>query len=344
MNEAAPAPMTARPPGGEWPLVSVVVPAYNAEAYIVDCLRSILQQDYPALQVIVVDDGSTDATPERVQTLGAAVTYRRQPNSGSAVARNLGVALAEGEYVAFCDSDDLWAPHRLKQQVDFLRGQGKYHAVCGRFMAVPDTFGPDDAARQAYQAEPVLDPTKSGWTYLRLLETSIYHLDALLVRCEVVKAIRFNPDYRRGQDFDFFLQLVQATPIAQLDNLYAFYRQNPHSITRRPHVRNYRAEIIAAALQRWGPYRPDGTRDACRRARPPAGHQLVWPRLRAVPRPLVPQGHSVVPAGTEARPSPPGSLPLRTDELAAPGSGRDAASPARTLMARAFAARWTSQA
>jgi glycosyltransferase involved in cell wall biosynthesis len=252
MNEAAPAPMTARPPGGEWPLVSVVVPAYNAEAYIVDCLRSILQQDYPALQVIVVDDGSTDATPERVQTLGAAVTYRRQPNSGSAVARNLGVALAEGEYVAFCDSDDLWAPHRLKQQVDFLRGQGKYHAVCGRFMAVPDTFGPDDAARQAYQAEPVLDPTKSGWTYLRLLETSIYHLDALLVRCEVVKAIRFNPDYRRGQDFDFFLQLVQATPIAQLDNLYAFYRQNPHSITRRPHVRNYRAEIIAAALQRWG--------------------------------------------------------------------------------------------
>lgn len=236
----------------EWPLVSVVVPAYNAGRYIEDCLRSILDQDYPSLQVIVVDDGSTDDTAARVQAFGDRVTYRRQPNSGSAVARNLGVELAEGEFIAFNDSDDLWAPRRLQQQVAFLQGSAEYDAVCGRFMAVPDAFSRDDAARQEYQDEAVVDPAKTGWAYLRLLETSIYHIDTLLVRSATMKKIRFNPSYRRGQDFDFFLQLAQATPIAQLRNLYAFYRQSPTSITRKPHLRNYRVEILDSALERWG--------------------------------------------------------------------------------------------
>lgn len=238
----------------QWPLVSVVVPVYNGEKYIEDCLRSILEQDYPALEVIVVDDGSSDGTEARVRGLGdARVQFHRQANSGSAVARNRGVELAQGEYIAFNDSDDLWAPHRLKQQVRYLGAQSEYQAVCGRFMAVPDSFTRADAASQAYQAEPVLDDSKSGFTYLRLLETSIYHVDCLLVRASLMKRIRFNPDYRRGQDFDFFLQLAHATPIAQLDNLYAFYRQNPTSITRKPYLRNFRAEILGAAMRRFGP-------------------------------------------------------------------------------------------
>jgi glycosyltransferase involved in cell wall biosynthesis len=235
------------------PAVSVVVPAYNAQKYIQDCLRSILEQDYPRLQVIVVDDGSTDDTAAHVQALNdARVLYKRQPNSGSAVARNLGVEMADGDYVAFCDSDDLWAPQRLRQQVAYLQAHVDCDAVCGRFMAVPDSFTRADAAAQQYQADLLPDPSKSGHTYLRLLETSIYHLDCLLVRSHVVKRLRFNPDYRRGQDFDFFLQLVNATPIVQLDNLYAFYRQSPTSITRKPHLRNYRAEILTSAVRRWG--------------------------------------------------------------------------------------------
>jgi len=237
-----------------WPLVSVVVPVYNGERYIEDCLRSILEQDYPALEVIVVDDGSSDATESQVRALDdPRVQFHRQANAGSAVARNRGVECAQGEFIAFNDSDDLWAPHRLKQQVRYLREQPELHAVCGRFMAVPDAFTRADAAAQDYQTEPAPDPAKSGFTYLRLLESSIYHVDCLLVRASLMKRIRFNPDYRRGQDFDFFLQLSQATPIAQLHNLYAFYRQNPTSITRKPYLRNFRAEILAAAMHQFGP-------------------------------------------------------------------------------------------
>ena len=233
-------------------MVSVVVPVYNCQTYIEDCLRSIVEQDYPALQVIVVDDGSTDGTKEVVARFGDKVDYHRQVNSGSAVARNLGVSLARGDFIAFNDSDDLWAPDRLKQQVDYLQSQHTYAAVCGRFMAVPAEFTLDDSRRYVPDSEPVLDEEKSGWTYLRLLETSIYHIDTLMVRREVMASIRFNPDYRRGQDFDFWLQLVHATPIAQLKNLYAFYRQNPEGITRRPFPRNFRVEIIESALHRYG--------------------------------------------------------------------------------------------
>ncbi len=235
-----------------WPLVSVIVPAYNCAGYVGACLDSILAQDYPQLEILVVDDGSTDGTAACVQSYGEPVRYLHQPNSGSAVARNLGIDSASGELIAFCDSDDLWAPGRLKQQVGFLQSQSEYQAVCGRFKAVPDDYSWADAQKERYEAEPRVDADKSGWTYLRVLESSIYHLDTLLVRRDALAQVRFNKDYRRGQDFDFWLQLLHATPMAQLHNLYGFYRQSAISITRKPHARNYRAEILEAALARYG--------------------------------------------------------------------------------------------
>lgn len=236
----------------DWPLVSVVVPIFNSEKYIEACLDSILAQDYPALQVIVVDDGSDDPDPSWLNQYKEKILFRRQDNSGSAVARNLGVSLADGDFITFNDSDDLWAANRLKQQVHFLMTNPDYSAACGRFIAVSDQFKLADAPPQELGLAAELDLEKSGWTYLKLLETSIYHIDTLMVRCDLMKKIKFNPDYRRGQDFDFFLQLVNLTPIAQINAIYAFYRQNPTSITRKPYPRNYRAEIITAALERWG--------------------------------------------------------------------------------------------
>jgi len=236
----------------DWPLVSVIVPVYNGENYINDCLRSILEQDYPAIEVIVVDDGSIDRTELIVRTFGNSVVYVRQDNSGSAVARNLGVKMSHGELLAFNDSDDLWAPHRLKQQVKFLRSQNVYKAVCGRFIEVPDNFSFREMADQDYFQDAIFDEANSGWTYLRVLEESIYQIDTLLMEKSLMSAIEFNSIYRRGQDFDFFLQLLHVTPIAQLENLYAFYRKSQTSITNKPDSRNFRAEILDAAVKKYG--------------------------------------------------------------------------------------------
>ncbi len=240
-------------------LVSVIVPAFNCADFIADCLHSILAQDHSALEVVVVDDGSTDGTAAAVAAFGSRVRYISQTNSGSAVARNRGIDEASGDLVAFCDSDDLWTPGRLAQQVQFLCAQEAYSAVCGAFQEVPADFRLTDAARFRPSAEARLDPARSGWAYHWLLRDSLYHLDALLVRRSALAGVRFDPHFRRGQDFDFLLQLAHATPIAQLDGTYALYRQHPGSITRQPHLRNYRAEIIERAVARWGLVCQDGT-------------------------------------------------------------------------------------
>lgn len=112
------------------PLVSVVVPAYNAERTLVATLESVLAQTLQDLEVIVVDDGSTD----RTGALGAEILDPRvqvitKPNSGASAARNAGVAAAKGTYVAFLDADDLWLPEKLQKQIAFLEANPSVRAV-----------------------------------------------------------------------------------------------------------------------------------------------------------------------------------------------------------------------
>jgi glycosyltransferase involved in cell wall biosynthesis len=101
------------------PLVSVVVPAYNVEAYIADTLESVRTQRWPNLQVIVVDDGSTDATAEAIRPFleDTRFHYIHQPNAGVAAAQNTGIRAATGKFVALLGGDDLWLPEKIDRQV-----------------------------------------------------------------------------------------------------------------------------------------------------------------------------------------------------------------------------------
>ena len=93
-------------------LISCIVPVFNGERYLGEALESILKQSYQSLQIIVVDDGSTDGTAALVDHYEGQVRFLRQPNAGTAVARNSGLNAAEGEFVAFLDADDLWHPEK----------------------------------------------------------------------------------------------------------------------------------------------------------------------------------------------------------------------------------------
>lgn len=103
------------------PLVSVVIPAYNHVRYISECVDSVLSQDHPAIEVIVVDDGSTDGTLERLQGYGARITLLTQQGGRQARARNMALGVARGDLIAFLDSDDRYMPGRIRAAVQAFR-------------------------------------------------------------------------------------------------------------------------------------------------------------------------------------------------------------------------------
>ena len=105
-------------------LISVVITAYNASKWIRATIDSIIAQTYPVLEVIVIDDGSTDDTDKVVASYGKNVKYIFQKNSGQPAARNVGIRMAQGNFIAFVDADDCWHPQKIEKQINLIQSQG----------------------------------------------------------------------------------------------------------------------------------------------------------------------------------------------------------------------------
>jgi len=114
------------------PLISVIVPAFNSSAYLKDAVNSVLQQTYAPIELIVVDDGSTDATREILAGFSGELEYVYQPNSGIGAARNRGVEESSGEFLAFLDADDLWLQDKLRMQMDIFDHEPETQVVYGQ--------------------------------------------------------------------------------------------------------------------------------------------------------------------------------------------------------------------
>ncbi|WP_165855273.1 glycosyltransferase family 2 protein [Marinobacter sp. JSM 1782161] len=124
----------------EQPLVTVIIPAFNAEQYLDDTLQSIEAQTYANIEIIVVDDGSTDSTAELVQAHAPRVRYIHQPNSGSCAApRNNGLKHAQGEFITFFDADDIMLPEKIAQQVRQFQDHPDAVAVISNYRNFTDT-------------------------------------------------------------------------------------------------------------------------------------------------------------------------------------------------------------
>src|SRR5262249_14423306 len=104
----------------ELPMVSVIIPVHNGERFGADAVNRVLAQHYPSLEIIIIDDGSTDSTEAEVRRLPCAVHYFKQAKQGPAAARNRGIRDASADFVAFLDVDDLWPEHTLQRLVDEL--------------------------------------------------------------------------------------------------------------------------------------------------------------------------------------------------------------------------------
>ena len=167
------------------PLVSVVIPVYNAEPFLRATLASVFAQDYEPFEVLVVDDGSSDASGEIARTF-PGVRYFRQENRGPSAARNLGVANARGELVANVDADDIIPPHKLTVQVRYLLEHPEIACVLGRQEWIDP---PDELAR---------DPV---WGDLDGIP-----LNSMVVRRSALLEVG-EFDEEKGGDLDFLVRL-----------------------------------------------------------------------------------------------------------------------------------------
>jgi len=113
------------------PEISVVIPAYNAERYLREAFESVQTQNHPSLEILIIDDGSKDKTADVAGSLGPAVRYVFQENAGAAAARNRGVEMAAGDFIAFLDADDLWVEGKLARQMEAFRRKPETDIVLG---------------------------------------------------------------------------------------------------------------------------------------------------------------------------------------------------------------------
>lgn len=255
-----------------WPSVSVVMPCYNAQAFIADALQSIAAQQYPGtIEILVVDDGSIDNSVQ-IASEFAQVTVLQQKNAGPAAARNLGLQHAHGEVIAFLDADDLWTPDSLRCRVEMLLADADAGVVFGNFTFWTPAEGMPPSDVPCRLPESVRDASRSGWVYPEILLDPIVHIIATIVRRSVIERIGgFDTSLRTGEDYDFFIRAAHHCRFIGIDAIVARYRQHPTSITRCPQPSNNEYTVVRRAIARSGTTGPDGRQ---------LGPQLLAQRLQ----------------------------------------------------------------
>ena len=199
------------------PLASVVVPSHNRARLLQRTLRSILAQQLVDLEIIVVDDGSSDNTSAVAAAAGPRVTVRRHARAaGVSAARNHGVAVARGDWIAFCDDDDLWAPDKLSRQLAAAEAARSDWAYAG-------DVNVDDGLR-VLSGGPPPDPA-AVMQLLRRYNPLSSGGSNVVVRSQRLKAAGgFDPELRRTEDWDLWIRIARAGPPAWVPAPLVAYR------------------------------------------------------------------------------------------------------------------------
>ncbi len=211
---------------------SVVVPTYNYDRYLPDCLDGILGQTYRDVEAIIADDGSTDRTAEIVRDYQARypgrVKYVYQERQGVTAATNAGLRLAAGEFVGFQGSDDVWLPHKLERQIAVLRDNPQVGWVHSGVLYVD---GEGNVTGQVSRT----DQPAIGWVFDHLLLVKFIFEPSLVVRRELATRLGgFDERVTAGEDWEFELRLARATPGAYVPEPLVKYRVHGGNMHRNP--------------------------------------------------------------------------------------------------------------
>lgn len=207
-------------------LVSVIMPIYNSKAFVEESIKSVLEQTYSNIELILIDDYSNDGSFELASQFlkdKRVSLERMNQNEGQGNCRNLGIKLSHGSYIAFIDSDDVWMKNKLELQIDFLK-RGNIKFCCTNFSFI------DEFSREFKKSQRL---KKSVISYEDMLKNNYIGTSTVLLKSNLIKNLKFR-DFRRKQDYIFWLDLMKEKKIKchLIDESLTKYRKHPNQTTK----------------------------------------------------------------------------------------------------------------
>lgn len=257
------------------PLVSVVIPTFNRADVIAQSIDSVLAQSYRRIEIVVVDDGSTDATRAVLKSYGNNIRAIHQPNGGLAQARNAGHAAATGELIAWLDSDDLCEPERIGLQVEYLLAHPTVVLVSSNFSAfnVDHVSHPgygstyysrvrDQGYERLYGGSEPFVPTAAPWNaglaglntcrgpvYEHIVWGNFVHPPTVMFRRDALSTVGLlDPAVAYAEDWEFFVRLSRIGQFAHIERDLLRYRLHDGQMSALSRARNLRAQIRVRKL------------------------------------------------------------------------------------------------
>lgn len=213
---------------GTGPKISVITPVYNGALFLEKAINSVLEQSYPAYEIIVIDDGSTDGSPVILDRYEDKIIRKRIPNSGISKARNTGISLVTGDYVAFIDQDDIWFKNKLQRHAEAITKYPGVGFFCSDFIT---RKGPN--ARLFKHFSSLVNPYPVNFD--QPLETDPFELllrehfvggpSAVVIQKDLMDRVGFfNTKYVYTQDYDYFMRCALVTDFVILSEPLLYKR------------------------------------------------------------------------------------------------------------------------
>lgn len=246
------------------PTVSVVIPVRNGKDFIDEALHSVLAQNYPALEILVIDDGSSDDDYDRLCLIDPCIRVIHLDGRGVSFARNTGMRQSQGRYIAFLDADDIWFPGKLNAQIRHMEAHPDVGVIFGGFIKWTcddaGVFPPATTLSTDCSGLDQINPERSGWLYHRLLMGLLVGMNTAVIRREVYEWLGgFREDMRIGEDYDFWLRASRTTQMHALDGNVALYRIHAQSAMHKLDDENYLGRLLLNTAERYSLNNLDGS-------------------------------------------------------------------------------------
>ncbi|MBX6377399.1 MAG: glycosyltransferase [Clostridia bacterium] len=234
----------SREGGEDVPRVSVVIPVYNHEEFVAEAVGSALNQTYRDLEVIVVDDGSTDGTPAKVAAFADRIRSFRKANGGTASALNLGIREARGELIAWLSSDDVFLPEKIDLQVRYLDA----HPHVG--LCYTDFYVIDARGAVTGEVRCTSLPNREAWTRALLSQGCLINGSTTLIRRNLLAEVGgFDESLPQAHDLDLWIRLSLRTEFGHIPQSLVKYRWHHKNLSRGPDALAYTPRVLEKARQ-----------------------------------------------------------------------------------------------